>query len=74
MEYTIEQRKSQIINSLESIHDYTLLDLIADFIESHKSVSLTQREIEGIEKGFEDVMNGRVIPHSEVKKIYEKWL
>lgn len=36
------------------------------------SISLKERE--SIQRGIEDAANGRVTPHSEVRKKYEKWL
>ena len=36
------------------------------------SISLKERE--SIQRGIEDSANGRVTPHSEVRKKYEKWL
>jgi len=35
---------------------------------------LSEAERKSIEEGLEDLKNGNVIPHSEAKKVYEKWL
>jgi len=35
---------------------------------------ISDDEKNAIEKGLEDVKAGRVKPHSEARKIYEKWL
>jgi IS1 family transposase len=36
--------------------------------------TISAQERESIERGLEDSKNGRVRPHSEVRKRYEKWL
>ena len=36
--------------------------------------SISDKERESILKGIDDSKNGRVQPHSEVRKKYEKWL
>ncbi len=36
--------------------------------------TISTKERESIERGLEDSKNGRVTPHSEVRKRYEKWL
>jgi predicted transcriptional regulator len=36
--------------------------------------TLSIEERQSIERGLEDSKNGRVTPHSEVRKRYEKWL
>lgn len=35
---------------------------------------VSEEERQSIERGLEDSKNGRVTPHSEVRKRYEKWL
>ncbi|MFP5438625.1 MAG: hypothetical protein ACLGH8_12610 [Bacteroidia bacterium] len=36
--------------------------------------TISEEEKRAIEKGLEDVKAGSVTPHSEVRKLYEKWL
>ena len=36
--------------------------------------TITQEERQSIERGLEDSKKGRITPHSEVRKKYEKWL
>jgi hypothetical protein len=36
--------------------------------------TISVKERESIERGIDDLKNGRVTPHSEVRKKYEKWL
>lgn len=35
---------------------------------------ISEEEEESIEKGIIDADNGNIVPHSEVRKLYEKWL
>jgi len=35
---------------------------------------ISEKEYESIQRGIDDSANGRVTPHSEVRKKYEKWL
>ena len=35
---------------------------------------ISEKEFESIQRGIDDSANGRVNPHSEVRKKYEKWL
>lgn len=35
---------------------------------------ITDEEKAAIDKGLEDIKAGRVKPHREAKKLYEKWL
>jgi len=35
---------------------------------------ISEKEYESIQRGIDDSTNGRVTPHSEVRKKYEKWL
>jgi len=36
--------------------------------------SISIKERESVQRGLDDSANGRVTPHSEVRKKYEKWL
>jgi hypothetical protein len=36
--------------------------------------TLSIEERQSIDRGLEDSKNGRTVPHSEVRKKYEKWL
>ena len=35
---------------------------------------ITEEEKAAIDKGLDDIKAGRVKPHKEAKKLYEKWL
>jgi predicted transcriptional regulator len=36
--------------------------------------NLSPKELESILRGLDDSAHGRVTPHSEVRKRYEKWM
>lgn len=44
-------------------------------IQKHDLIdSISAKERESILRGIDDSVNGRVQPHSEIRKKYEKWL
>jgi len=43
-------------------------------ITEHGEETLSQEEIESIEKGLKDLEEGRIHPHETARKIYEKYL
>ena len=49
-----------------------------DFVEEHKDNDwwneISDAEKNSIEMGLKDSEEGKVVPHSEVKKLYEKYL
>lgn len=49
-----------------------------DFVEESPEEDwydeLSDAEKKSIELGLKDIEEGRVVAHSEVKKLYEKWL
>lgn len=53
--------------------DIDVLKKLLDFRNS-STYELSEAERKSIEEGLEDLKNGEVIPHSEAKKTYEKWL
>jgi len=46
----------------------------SDIKQNDLVYSISLKEHESIQRGIEDSANGRVTPHSEVRKKYEKWL
>jgi predicted transcriptional regulator len=71
--------KAEIIQWITELNDKsTILELrkLKEKLSLKAAISseLSTFQIDSIKRGFEDSKNGRVIPHSEVKKKYEKWL
>lgn len=73
----LQKEKNELLEWIESIDDPKVLEDIKSVKDSQKSIhwdNLPQEVKEGIEKGREDAREGRVTPHDEVRKSYEKWL
>ena len=72
--------KFELIQWIERLNDKSIFDQLKriknDSIESTpdwwNEISISERE--SIERGLADIANGKVYPHSEVKKIYEEWV
>lgn len=75
----IEAKKLELIQWLASVEDEDViarLELVRD-TETETGdwfEELPEDVKESILRGEDDAKNGRVIPHEEVKKLYEKWL
>jgi hypothetical protein len=71
--------KADIIQWITGLDDQSiLLELKKIMEQSTKKIdwwdTISVEERQSIERGLEDSKNGRTIPHSEVRKKYEKWL
>ena len=72
--------KFELIQWIEKLNDKSIFDELKHIknksIESApdwwNEISISERE--SIERGLADIANGKVHPHSEVKKIYEEWV
>ena len=77
MESNIQNIKIELIHWLESLEDKSTIDKVLKFKRNQSSESIneiSEEEKESINKGLKDVEEGKVMPHSDVKKRYEKWL
>ena len=72
--------KIEIIQWIAGLDDKTTLSQLrkikeqSDIKQNDLVDSISLKERESIQRGIEDSANGRVTPHSEVRKKYEKWL
>lgn len=76
-ELNIQTRKLELIQWLSNLNDSTILDKITAIRKEESKdwwLSISEIEKQSIEKGIEDADNGKLIDHSQVRKIYEKWL
>ncbi|MEI6139980.1 MAG: hypothetical protein WCP85_11985 [Mariniphaga sp.] len=71
--------KADIIQWITGLDDQSILlelkkikELSIEKTDWWDTLSIEERQ--SIERGLEDSKNGRTIPHSEVRKKYEKWL
>lgn len=72
-------QKNDLIHWIEGLEDKITLQEIIRLKEKSENNSeflnsLSELERASILKGLEDVKNGNTLPHSEVRKKYEKWL
>jgi hypothetical protein len=76
----ISTEKLDIIQRICEIQDNDLIDLIKNIIDipgSSKSEwwnQITQDEKDSINRGINDLQQGKIYPHDQIRKKYEKWL
>ena len=77
MEINIQNTKIELIQWLTSLEDKSLIKKILDLRNSQTEDwwnEISSAEKESIEKGISDSKKEKLNPHSEVRKVYEKWL
>lgn len=70
----VSAEKVEIIQWVASLENKTILQQLKQIKAQHTTVSVSEMEQKSIQKGIDDSRNGRVQPHSEIRKKYEKWL
>jgi hypothetical protein len=76
----ISTEKLDIIQRIIQIQDNDLIDLIKNIIDIPDSSEtdwwdqITSEEKESINRGLNDLQKGKVYPHDQIRKKYEKWL
>ncbi|MBM3405005.1 MAG: hypothetical protein FJY10_08970 [Bacteroidetes bacterium] len=76
----LSAEKIDIIQKICEIQDNDLLDIIKRIITRTADSKLdwwdqiSQTEKNALNRGLNDLQQGRVHPHSEIRKKYEKWL
>ena len=74
----LDSEKQKIIDWIASLSDESIIYKIKLLKEQEKNTDwwdeISDAEKASIKRGIEDVKAGRVVPHEEVKKKYEKWL
>jgi predicted P-loop ATPase/GTPase len=74
----VEKEKLEIIKWVTGLKDNTAIERLKMLREKPKKTDwwdeITDEERAAIDKGLEDIKAGRVKPHREAKKLYEKWL
>ncbi len=75
----IEKEKLEIINWIITLKDDVAIEKLKMLKNDQKNTldwwgQIGEEEKEAIEKGLEDIKAGRVAPHQEVKRLYEKYL
>ena len=77
MDINLQNKKIELIQWLSTLNDQSLIDKLMKLrIEGRtdwwNEISITEKN--SIEKGIQDADNGKLTSHSDVKKLYEKWL
>jgi hypothetical protein len=72
----IEEIRQSIIDKLHSINSEELLSAFNKILESKSEdfIQLTKEQKEMLQMGKDDIVNGRIIPQSEVDKMDAEWL
>jgi hypothetical protein len=74
----VEKEKLEIIKWVTGLKDSTAIEKLKMLRASPRKLDwwkeIADEEKTAIEKGIEDITSGRVKPHKEAKKLYEKWL
>lgn len=74
----VEKEKLEIIKWVTGLKDNTAIERLKMLREKSKKTDwwdeIIDEEKAAIDKGLEDIKAGRVKPHREAKKLYDKWL
>ncbi|MGP8213955.1 MAG: hypothetical protein ACLQQ4_00185 [Bacteroidia bacterium] len=72
----LRAQKIELIKMLIATSDSSLLKDVKKLFEYSKesSSNISPEKLASIKRGLQDIENGNIVSHSEVKKIYEKWL
>ena len=77
LDFNIESKKLALIQWLTSLNDVSMIDKILELKQKETKDwwnEISNEEKESIEKGLSDAESGKLKPHSEIRKKYEKWL
>jgi hypothetical protein len=77
MEINIQNTKIELIQWLASLEDKSLIEKVLNLRNTQTKDwwnEISDTEKESIEKGISDAEKGKVNAHTEVRKVYEKWL
>lgn len=74
----VEKEKLEIIKWVTGLKDDTAIERLKMLRQKSGKADwwteITDEERAAIDKGLDDVKAGRVKPHAQAKKLYEKWL
>ena len=77
-EANIEKEKLEIIKWVTTLKDETSIERLKMLKDKKVNTDwwneISEAEKSAIDKGIEDIKAGRVKPHKEIKKLYERWL
>jgi hypothetical protein len=70
------EKKLELIQWISTLEDEKLIIELMGYKNHHEADlwdELSEYEKNEIELGLKDIEEGRVVPHSEVMKIFDKW-
>lgn len=74
---SLQKEKLELIQWLSTLEDKSIIEKIKNLRKAETKDwwdTISEEEKTSIEKGLIDLKAGRKKPHSEVRKLYEKWL
>ena len=77
IELNIQNKKLELIQWLSTLEDSNLIEKIKELRKRESKDwwnSISENEKQAIEKGIEDADAGKLNPHTNARKLYEKWL
>ena len=77
IELNILNKKLELIQWLTSIEDASIIEKIMELRKKENIDwwdSISENEKKTIESGLKDADSGKLNPHSNARKLYEKWL
>ena len=73
MTITIKPKNKKEYSKIKRILDAVEIDFVEE-AENDFSNEISDAEKESVKRGLEDAKKGNFKPHSEARKLYEKWL
>ncbi len=76
MKLNIQDTKIELIQWLTTLEDSNMIQKILDLKKNEAKdwwSEISDAEKESIEKGISDADAGKLNPHTEARKVYEKW-
>lgn len=73
----IQNAKIELIQWLSTLDDSAMIQKLIEFRKKETKdwwINISDEEKKSIKRGISDAEKGKMKPHSEVRKIYEKWL
>lgn len=77
IELNILNKKLELIQWLTSIEDASIIEKIMELRKKENKDwwdSISENEKKAVESGLKDADSGKLNPHSNARKLYEKWL
>ncbi|MDR6968038.1 hypothetical protein J2X31_002053 [Flavobacterium arsenatis] len=77
IELNLQNTKLELIQWLSTLDDASILEKIMDLRKREAKDwwnSISELEKQSIEQGIKEADAGKLTPHSNARKLYEKWL